>query len=55
MIVDDDYKGDPIRYEKARKYFGRLNFGGAPGGDPDAGLIAALTTEIDELSRPGAA
>ena len=55
VIIDEDYEGDPSRYEKGRKYFGRLNFGGAPAGDPDAGLTAMLTAEIDAISRPGAA
>ncbi len=55
VIIDEDYEGDPSRYEKGRKYFGRLNFGGAPAGDPDAGLTAMLAAEIDAITRPGAA
>ena len=55
VIIDEDYGGDPSRYEKGRKYFGRLNFGEAPAGNPDAVLTATLTAEIDAISRPGAA
>lgn len=55
VIIDDDYDGDLSRYPKGRKYFGRLHFGSAPAGEPDAGLTAMLTEEIDAINRPGAA
>ena len=55
VIVDDDCDGDLSRYPKGRKYFGRLNFGSAPKGEPDAALTAMLTDEIDALSPRGAA
>lgn len=55
VIVDEDYDGDLSRYPKGRKYFGRLHFGNAPAGEPDAALTAMLTEEIDAMSRPGAA
>jgi len=55
VIVDDDCDGDLSRYPKGRKYFGRLNFGSATKGEPDAALTAMLTDEIDALSPRGAA
>jgi TIR domain len=55
VIIDEDYDGDLSRYPKGQKYFGRLNFGSAPAGEPDAGLTAMLTKEIDAINRPGAA
>jgi len=55
VIIDEDYDGDLSRYPKGRKYFGRLHFGSAPAGEPDAGLAAMLTEEIDAINRPGAA
>jgi hypothetical protein len=55
VIIDEDYDGDPSRYPKGRDYFGRLHFGSAPAGEPDAGLTAMLTEEIDAINRPGAA
>ena len=55
VIIDEDYDGDLGRYPKGRKYFGRLHFGSAPAGEPDAALTAMLTDEINSISRPGAA
>jgi hypothetical protein len=55
VIIDEDYDGDLGRYPKGRDYFGRLQFGSAPAGEPDAGLTAMLTEEIDAINRPGAA
>jgi hypothetical protein len=55
VIIDEDYDGELSRYRKGRKYFGRLNFGRAPGGKPDAGLTGTLTKEIDAINRSGAA
>ncbi len=55
VIIDEDYDGDLSRYPKGRKYFGRLHFGSAPAGEPDVGLTAMLTEEIDAIIRPGAA
>ena len=51
VIIDEDYDGDPSRYRKVQKYFGRLHFGRAPAGEPDAGLTAMLTDEIDAIRR----
>jgi TIR domain len=55
VIIDEDYDGDLSRYPKGRDYFGRLQFGRAPSGEPDGGLTAILTEEIDAINRPGAA
>ncbi|MGO9381147.1 MAG: TIR domain-containing protein [Mycobacterium sp.] len=46
VVIDENYKGDPSRYRQIPDDFGRLQFGRAPGGDPDAELLAMLTTEI---------
>ena len=57
VIIDEDYDGDLGRYPKAtsRKYFGSLQFGSAPAGEPDAALTTMLIEEINSISRPGAA
>jgi hypothetical protein len=54
VIVDNDYAGDPSRYKKFPPEFGFLHFGRAPGGDPDAELVAMLTSEIRAMRRPEA-
>ena len=54
VIVDDDYEGDPRRYRHIPDDFQRLNFGHAPGGDPDANLRAVLTSEIRAMRRTDA-
>jgi hypothetical protein len=46
VVIDENYEGDPSRYRQIPDDFGRLQFGRAPGGDPDAALLAMLTTEI---------
>ena len=55
VIIDDDYDGDPSRYREGPDDFGRLHFGRAPAGDPDAELTAMLTDEITRYAAPGAA
>lgn len=55
VIIDEDYDGDLSRYPKGRKYFGRLQFGSAPAGEPDAGLTAMLAEEIAAMNRVGVA
>jgi hypothetical protein len=55
VIIDDDYEGDPSRYRQTPDDFGRLHFGRAPGGVPDAELLAMLTDEIRNMRRSGAA
>jgi hypothetical protein len=55
VIIDDDYEGDPSRYRQTPDDFGRLHFGRAPGGFPDAELLAMLTAEIRNMRRSGAA
>jgi hypothetical protein len=54
VIVDDDYEGDPSRYRQIPDDFGRLHFGRAPGGNPDAELLAMLTAEIRAMRRTAA-
>ena len=39
VIIDDDYEGDPSRYQQIPDAFRRLHFGRAPAGDPDADLL----------------
>jgi hypothetical protein len=55
VVIDDDYAGDTSRYRQIPDDFGRLQFGRAPGGDPDAGLLAMLTDEIRAMRRTDAA
>jgi hypothetical protein len=55
VVIDDDYAGDTSRYRQIPDDFGRLQFGRAPGGDPDAGLLATLTEEIRAMRRTDAA
>ena len=55
VIIDDDYDGDPSRYRQMPDGFGRLHFGRAPAGDPDAELLAMLTAEIRAMRRTDAA
>jgi hypothetical protein len=53
-VVDDDYGGDPSRYRQIPDMFRRLQFGRAPGGDPDVDLKATLTDEIRAMRRVAA-
>jgi TIR domain len=55
VIIDDDYDGDASGYRRMPDDFRRLHFGRAPGGDPDAGLLAMLTSEIRNMRRADAA
>jgi hypothetical protein len=55
VVIDSDYDGDASRYRRIPESFGRLHFGRAPGGDPDAGLIDMLTEQIRAMRRTNAA
>ncbi|MFD4181023.1 toll/interleukin-1 receptor domain-containing protein [Rhodococcus sp. NPDC058514] len=55
VVIDRDYDGDPSRYRQIPPEFGRLHFGRAPAGDPDAGLLEMLTSEIRAMRRTDAA
>jgi hypothetical protein len=55
VVIDSDYAGDTSRYRQIPDEFSRLQFGRAPGGDPDAGLIEMLTSEIRAMRRTDAA
>ena len=51
VVIDDDYDGNPNNYRQIPDAFRRLQFGRAPGGDPDAGAKAMLTDEIRAMRR----
>jgi hypothetical protein len=51
VVIDDDYTGDAGRYQQIPDEFRPLQFGRAPGGHPDDGLIAMLTDEIRAMRR----
>jgi hypothetical protein len=55
VVIDSDYGGDTSRYRRIPETFGHLHFGRAPAGEPDAGLIDVLTTEIRAMRRTNAA
>ena len=55
VVIDDDYEGDPSRFRQIPDDFGRLHFGRAPAGDPDAELLTMLTAEIRAMRRTDAA
>jgi len=55
VVIDGDYDGDAGRYRQTRPYFERQHFGHAPGGEPDAALLAALTADIRAMRRTDAA
>jgi hypothetical protein len=55
VVIDEDYDGDARRYRNIPDDFGRLQFGRAPQGEPDAGLIEMLTSEIRAMRRTDAA
>jgi hypothetical protein len=55
VVIDEDYAGDPSRYRQIPDDFGRFHFGCAPTGEPDAELLAMLTTEIRAMRRTDAA
>ncbi|MDT5235505.1 MAG: hypothetical protein QOF47_1492 [Mycobacterium sp.] len=52
VVIDDEYNGDAGRYRRIPDEFGRLQFGRAPGGHPDDGLMAMLTDVIRAMRRP---
>jgi hypothetical protein len=54
VIIDSDYEGDPSRYRRIPEEFGYLQFGHAPAGKPDAGLLQMLTSEIRAMRRTSA-
>jgi hypothetical protein len=53
VVVDRDYEGDPNRYRQLPAEFKGLDFGHAPGGEPDAALKEALISEIRAMRRRG--
>jgi hypothetical protein len=53
VIVDEDYGGDPTKYDNLPNTFGNINFGCAPAGDPDENLLVMLTEEIRAMRRAG--
>jgi hypothetical protein len=55
VLIDDASGGDPGRVRQVPPDFRRLNFGRAPGGEPDASLLEMLTTEIRAMRRTAAA
>lgn len=55
VILDEDYEGDPSRYQRIPAEFRDFHFGSAPGGDPDAELVKMLTEEIRAIRRAHAA
>jgi TIR domain/SIR2-like domain len=50
-VLIDDAPGDPNRLHQIPPDFRRLNFGRAPGGEPDASLLEMLTNEIRAMRR----
>ncbi len=54
VVIDDDYDGNPSIYRQIPDAFRRLQFGRAPGGDPDLDLKATLTDEIRAMRRVAA-
>ena len=50
VVIDEHYGGNPIRYRQMPEPFRRLQFGRAPAGDPDAGLLTVLTAEIRAIA-----
>jgi hypothetical protein len=54
VVIDDNYDGDPGRYRQIPESFRRLQFGRAPGGDPDLDLKAMLIDEIRAMRRVAA-
>ncbi len=55
VVIDERYEGNPSRYRQMPEPFRRLQFGRAPAGDPDAGLLTVLTAEIRSMRRNDAA
>ena len=55
VLIDDAPCGEPSRLHQIPPDFRRLNFGRAPGGDPDASLLEMLRNEIRAMRRTAAA
>jgi hypothetical protein len=55
VVVDEDYEGDPSRFQMIPPGFTDFHFGRAPAGHPDAHLIRMLTHEIRAMRRHPAA
>lgn len=55
VVIDSDYGGDTGRYRQIPDEFAQLQFGWAPGGDPDQVLLETLTAEIRAMRRIDAA
>jgi hypothetical protein len=55
VVIDEDYNGDARCYRHVPPGFESFDFGRAPGGDPDDGLIEMLRSEIRDMRRNGAA
>jgi hypothetical protein len=51
VVIDRDYAGNPGQYLQIPEAFRQFHFGRAPGGEPDADLVAALTAEIRAMRR----
>lgn len=52
IVVDSDYAGNPATYHTVPEAFRALHFGHAPGGQPTAPLLDALSQEIRNMRRP---
>lgn len=52
VVIDDDRAGGISGYPRMRDAFGHLHIGHAPGGEPDADLLAALNLAIRDMRRP---
>ena len=55
VVVDEDYDGDPRRFERIPDAFRDFDFGQAPAGKPDERLVEMLVAEIRNMRRPDAA
>jgi hypothetical protein len=51
VVVDDDYGGNIAGYRQIPEHFRQYHFGRAPGGEPDADLVATFTEEIRAMRR----
>jgi hypothetical protein len=54
VVIDREYAGNPNGYVQIPEAFRQYQFGRAPGGEPDADFVAALTAEIRAMRRPEA-
>jgi hypothetical protein len=55
VVIDEDYNGDPHSYRNLLPGFDELDFGWAPGGDPDDKLKTMLERAIRATYNTGAA